>query len=109
MIEDKGDQSSGRWLAPQDGGRGVEIRRRWSCIRWFSPIYGTAWRRGRHRWWSLTWHFGSRDEVLFGFVSFEDDDGDRNRHVGLWPWHLRIVTSYWPRPTANNGGSDDQS
>lgn len=104
---DRGDYVHPRWLAPQDGGRGRELRRRWSCIRWFSWRYGTAWHRFRHRFVTLTWHFGYRDEVLFGLVSFEDEDGDRYTHVGLWPWHLRITVAAWERPAMDSPRSTD--
>lgn len=85
-------------FAPTDGGRGREFRRRWTLVRWFSWRTGMAGHRGR-KWWVCTrWSIASRDVLLWGVESYEDEDGDRYLNVGFWPFHWETVRTYMPRP-----------
>jgi len=101
---DSGDGSR-RWLAPRDGGRGRELRGRWSAIRWFSWRYGTAWHRSPRTHVLLTWHLFYIEEVLFGLITFKDDDDDRNVRLGCWPLHFSLTWSPWSRPSSSAGAS----
>lgn len=102
-----------RRMAPQDGGRGIELRRRWSCIRWFSWRYGSAWWRTHRTHLSFSWHAFYVDEVLVGVATYKDEDGDRHVMLGLGPLlRLAVWWTPWARPGAlgwRYGAVEDQS
>ena len=91
--------TSVRWCDPQDGGRGREVRGRWSVVRFFSWKYGTFYRRGRRWYTPLTWHVLSLRNLLLGVWVYRDDDEDWNVELGLGPLlHLHLTVTAWPRP-----------
>lgn len=88
-----------RWLMPRDGGRGREIRGRWTVLRFFSWRFGSFYRRWRRWYTHLTWHVLSMRNLLLGVWAYRDDDGDWNVEVGLGPLlHLHLLVADWPRP-----------
>lgn len=88
-----------RWLMPRDGGRGREVRGRWTVLRFFSWRYGSLVRRWRRWYTHLTWHVLSMRNLLLGVWAYRDDDDEWNVEVGLGPLlHLHLLVTDWPRP-----------
>lgn len=87
-------------LAPTDGGRGRELRTKWTLVRWFSWRHGFAGHRGRKWWVHVRWSIGATDHVLLGVSTYEDEDGERCVDVGCWPFRWEWGVTAWSRPVA---------